>query len=134
MFEWMPVLCGAVLGLLHRRAYIGQRTLLCLAVLSACIATATSGELFDEPLLILVDLALVVAGVIAIRILAAYPSARRSRSTAYQSQGHMSGPIHSAPASHTTRPSHTTLPVRAPHLRNTRSRTLARQTHHDDSL
>lgn len=116
MFEWLPVLCGAVLGLLHRRALIGQRTLLCLVVLSACGATAMSGELFDAPWLILVDLALAVAGLIASRILAAYPNTQRS--------------LRSASAAH----EHTTLPVRSPHLRNTRSRMPARQTHHHDSL
>ena len=116
MFEWMPVLCGAVLGLLHRRAYIGQRTLLCLIVLIACAATAISGELFDEPWLILVDLALTVTGLIASRLLAAYPNTQRS--------------LRSASASH----EHTTLPVRSPHLRNTRSRMPARQKHPDEAL
>ena len=121
MFEWMPVLCGAVLGLLHRRAFIGQRTLLCLGVLTACFVAAASGELFDEPWFIFVDLALVVAGVIAIRILAAHPRARRSLRVVETSHGHATLPIHTA------------LPVGAPHLRDTRSRMRARQTHHDES-
>jgi hypothetical protein len=78
MFEWMPVMSGAVLGLLQLRAHIGQRTLLCLAVLIACITTASSGELRSDPQLILLDLALVAAGVFTIRIVAAHPRAARS--------------------------------------------------------
>ena len=78
MFEWMPVLSGAALGLLHLRRYIAQRTLLCLMVLTACVATASSGELFDAPQLILVDLALVAAGLCVTRALAAFPRAGRS--------------------------------------------------------
>ena len=114
MFEWMPVLCGAVLGLLHRRTYIGQRTLLCLVVLSGCVATALSGEIFDAPLLVFVDTALVVIGVIAVRVL--------------------------APRTRTRGSLHLNVAVGAPHLRDTRARshTRPRQTpshhHHDDSL
>ena len=78
MFEWMPVLSGAVLGLLHLRGHIAQRTLLSFAVITACIATASSGELFDAPALILVDLALVAAGVCVVRVLASTSRARRS--------------------------------------------------------
>jgi hypothetical protein len=70
MFEWMPVMTGAMLGLLQLRATIGQRTLLCLSLLTACITTASSGELFDAPQLIVVDLALVAAGVCVVRVLA----------------------------------------------------------------
>ena len=128
MFEWMPVLCGAVLGLLHRRAFIGQRTLLCLGVLAACVVSAASGELFDEPLFILVDVALVVAGVLAIRILAAHPRAGRAFRAAN------SGHDRRAMTNQSPLTSHNTLPVRAPHLRNTRSRMSARQKHHDESL
>ena len=128
MFEWMPVLCGAVLGLLHRRAYIGQRTLLCLGVLAACIVSAASGELFGESLFILVDVALVVAGVIAIRMLAAFPKARLALREVRAAYGRTALPTH------TTLRIHTTLPVRSPHLRNTRSRIPARQIHHDESL
>jgi hypothetical protein len=78
MFEWMPVFFGAALGLLHLRGHLGQRTLLCIATLAACIATASSGELFDAPQLILVDLALVAAGVCGVRVLASHPRAGRS--------------------------------------------------------
>jgi hypothetical protein len=86
MFEWMPVLSGAVLGLLHLRGRITQRTLLCLAVLIACGVTAISGELFDAPALILVDLALVAAGVCVPRVLASTPRASRSLRAAYASR------------------------------------------------
>ena len=112
MFEWMPVLCGAVLGVLHVRAYIGQRTLLCLVVLSGCAATAVSGEMFDEPLLVLVDLALAFAAALAIRLVVSRPRLRP--------------------------PLRVNAAVGAPHLRDTRMRTRPRLTpsqhHHDDSL
>ena len=78
MFEWMPILSGAVLGLLHLRERITQRTLLCLAAIAAYVATASSGELPHAPQLILVDLALVATGVGVVRVIASYPSAGRS--------------------------------------------------------
>ena len=79
MFEWMPVLSGAVLGLLQLRGHIAQRTLLCLGILFACIATASSGEVFVAPQLILVDLALVAGGVFVVRTMASSPLMRRDR-------------------------------------------------------
>jgi hypothetical protein len=80
MFEWMPVLSGAVLGLLQLRGHIAQRTLLCLGILCACIATASSGELFAAPQLILVDLALVAGGVFVVRTIASAPMITRDTS------------------------------------------------------
>ena len=79
MFEWMPVLSGAVLGLLQLRGRIAQRTLLCLGILFACIATASSGEVFVAPQLILVDLSLVAGGVFVVRTMASSPLMRRDR-------------------------------------------------------
>ena len=81
MSEWMPVLLGAVLGVLHRRHAMSRRTLAGSALIAAIGATTLSGEWTHAPYLVIADALLVGAGMLAGR--AAYrpwaaPTARRS--------------------------------------------------------
>ena len=65
MSEWMPVLLGAVLGALHRRYTWSRRTLIGSAVVAGALATTLSGEWAHEPYLIIADVLLVGAGIVA---------------------------------------------------------------------
>ena len=67
MSEWMPVLLGAVLGALQRRCAWSRRTLIGSAVLAGAVATTLSGEWAYAPYLIIADVLLVGAGVVASR-------------------------------------------------------------------
>ncbi len=67
MSEWMPVLLGAVLGALYRRLNWSRRTLIGLAVLAGALATTLSGEWAYAPYLIVADVLLVGAGIVASR-------------------------------------------------------------------
>jgi hypothetical protein len=65
MSEWMPVLLGAVLGVLHRRHALTRRTLAGAALIAAIGATTTSGEWTHAPYLVIADALLVGAGILA---------------------------------------------------------------------
>lgn len=65
MSEWMPVLLGAVLGVLHRRYALSRRTLSGSALIAAIGATMTSGEWAHAPYLVIADALLVGAGILA---------------------------------------------------------------------
>jgi hypothetical protein len=65
MSEWMPVLLGAVLGVLHRRYARSRRTLVGSALAAAISATTLSGEWTHAPYLIIADALLVGAGILA---------------------------------------------------------------------
>jgi hypothetical protein len=68
MSEWLPVLLGAVLGVLHVRYALSRRTLLWSALTAAIIATTLSGEWSHAPHLIVADALLVGAGILASRV------------------------------------------------------------------
>ena len=67
MSEWMPVLLGAVLGAMHRRFAWSRRTLILAALVAGAVATIVSGEWVYAPYLIIADVLLVFAGVVASR-------------------------------------------------------------------
>lgn len=62
MSEWIPVLAGAVLFLWHARRALALRTRLALGIAAAIAATTLSGEALHEPVMLVVDLAVVIAG------------------------------------------------------------------------
>lgn len=68
MSEWMPLLAGAVLGGLHVRHALSERALPWCAAIAAVLATTLAGEWSGAPYLVIVDGALVVAGILAARI------------------------------------------------------------------
>ena len=65
MSEWMPVLLGAVLGALHRRFAWSRRTLVGSALVAGTAATTLSGEWAYAPYLVVADVLLVGAGILA---------------------------------------------------------------------
>ena len=65
MSELMPVLLGAVLGVLHRRHALSRRTLAGSALIAAIGATMLSGEWMHAPYLVIADALLVGAGILA---------------------------------------------------------------------
>ena len=67
MSEWMPVLLGAVLGMLHLRSTLSRRTFVASAAIAAVLSTTLSGEWTYAPYLVFVDAMLVGAGILASR-------------------------------------------------------------------
>jgi|SoiMetStandDraft_2_1073263.scaffolds.fasta_scaffold537304_1 hypothetical protein len=65
MSEWMPVLLGAVLGVLNRRHALSRRALAGSALIAAIGATTLSGEWTHAPFLVIGDALLVTAGILA---------------------------------------------------------------------
>lgn len=62
MLEWIPVVFGSLLGMLHIRRAIHQRTLSLLVCACAFATAFIAGELAQDPWLVIVDVGLVVAG------------------------------------------------------------------------
>ena len=62
MLEWIPVVFGCLLAMLHIRRTLSQRTLSLLVCAGAFASAFISGELADASFLVLVDAGLVVAG------------------------------------------------------------------------
>lgn len=79
MHEWMPVICGVVLGVQFQRGRISRSTLLLMIIIAAVAASAASGELALSPLWVFADLALITAGVLIARIPHATRALRRRR-------------------------------------------------------
>ena len=62
MLEWIPVVCGCILAMLHLRRAFHQRTLSLMVCACAIASAFVAGELFADPWLAIVDAGLVVAG------------------------------------------------------------------------
>ena len=77
MLEWIPVLCGGALAMLHIRRAMHQRTLSLLVCACAFASAFVSGELRSQPWLVLVDVGLVVAGLAVVLAVHARVSRRR---------------------------------------------------------
>ena len=62
MLEWIPVVFGSLLAMLHIRRSVHQRTLSLLVCVCALASAFIAGELTEDPWLVLIDAGLVVAG------------------------------------------------------------------------
>lgn len=65
MWEWVPVLSGAVLGVMHLRQALTRRALVVAAITAAIAATTISGEWAYAPHLVLADALRVGVGILA---------------------------------------------------------------------
>ena len=62
MLEWIPVVFGSLLAMLHIRRAVQQRTLSLLVCVCALASAFIAGEFAEDPWLVLIDAGLVVAG------------------------------------------------------------------------
>ena len=65
MSEWMPLVSGVMLGTLHARFALSRSTLVPSVLIAAAAATTLSGEWATAPYLVVADVFLVGAGVLA---------------------------------------------------------------------
>jgi hypothetical protein len=79
MHEWIPVVCGVMLGVPYHRGVLSRTALLVSVLIIAFAASTASGEFARSPLWILSDLALVSAGVLTVRMPAMLRVLRRRR-------------------------------------------------------
>ena len=62
MLEWIPVVFGSMLAMLHVRRALRPRTLSLMVCAFALASAYVAGELIDDPWLVMVDAGLVLAG------------------------------------------------------------------------
>ena len=78
MLEWIPVVLGVALAMLHLRRAISRRMLPWLVLACALASTVVSGELIETPWLLLADASLVLAGFAALQVVHAHLLRRRT--------------------------------------------------------
>ena len=81
MLEWIPVVLGSALAMLHIRRAVNQQMLPLLMCACALASTVVSGELIEAPWLLLADVALVLAGFAASHVVHKQLLRRRTRVT-----------------------------------------------------
>ena len=62
MLEWIPVVFGSMLAMLHLRRTIQPRTLSLMVCACAIASAFIAGELIEEPWLVMIDAGLILAG------------------------------------------------------------------------
>ena len=92
MLEWIPVVFGGMLAMLHIRRAVQQRTLSLMVCACALASAFVAGELMDAPWLVIVDAGLVVAGLAL--TLAVHAHVLRRRRLSARSRAATGQPLH----------------------------------------